>query len=224
MFMELRKKIKIIINKIFNNLESFLEKKPKLLNGLVLFFDKTSKVTSVLLFDVRVFFTLLSVGFGIFFINTDSLMILADYFRTLGISYITVKYAFKHILSWDVIIFLLFLCSLMEIVVLNMFLIALKPIKHKMVTLYGDNVVKQRGYNAPNSSLIRTVAIGSGCLFGYCADLIVKDREVAAWRDVCKDELEAATKADRSPVYPEPPYKYRQVQVTGHVEATVEKN
>lgn len=211
-----------MLKQFLKPIDNFLEKNPKLLNLVVGFFDKTSKLTHIVLFDIRVFFTIASLGFVIFFIETENLLIFSEFLREVGISKDNLQYGIVYILPLDIKLFLTFFLILMEIVILNMVLISLKSVRNKMISLYDVNIVKQRGYNSPTTSLARVGSIGVICLGGYCADLLYKKKEVESWKEVEIKRMDTSIKTG-VPSNPTPtPWEHRQALVKGHVTLSVE--
>ncbi len=212
-----------MIRNTFKKIENFLVKQKKLLNLMVIFFDRSSKITHFFLFDLRVYFTVLSLAFMIFFLETENLLIFSGYLREIGVNKLTLKYAFINILPFDVKLCLFFIYLLVSLVSINMVLISFSPVRNEMILKYGPDIIKLRGYNSPVSSLVRTGTLASACLLGYCADLYAKDREGVRWGKVCDKTLETSQKIGQPIKLPPAPWESRQIRIDGHVQATIKK-
>lgn len=192
-------------------------KNPKVVDALSQLFDRSSRITRAILFDIRFFVPIfLIICFDVFF-RTENLLIISDFLRTVGFSKESLLHVWTRLLPIDLFLVFLFLEILLDLVVINMIIISLDSVKEKMISKYGPSIIKDRGYNMLASSVGRVALLGCGALTSYCADVVLNHQELKSWEKVQMSENDLAREQGRPPIQHQPPYLNRQIVLTGEV-------
>jgi hypothetical protein len=123
-------------------------------NGAVKFFALTSKITHFFLFDSLGIAVYLVFFVYVFLANGENFALI--YYATLTKGWASFFTNFFHYLDWSFFFLVGFLGILFELVFINTVLVSISEIKNKIGIDYGDNFLRDRGYNSRLSSLART--------------------------------------------------------------------
>jgi hypothetical protein len=166
MCLHLKKKIHTMTFTLFSTKVDILLKKYPTYGRLVcLYFDWSSRITHFILFNPVIF---VFIYFLIpLVISTHFLEI--NYFNKdlseHGISYFFEAYK-KHIGAQLTCLFL-FLSTLIEVVITNTILCTTDTVTTYMKTKYGDDILKNRGYNVPSASVKRVITYAGVAIVSF---------------------------------------------------------
>jgi hypothetical protein len=122
-------------------------------NRAVKFVAVTSQITHFFLFNP--FGSLLYTAFVayVFFTNGKNFNLI--YYATQAQGWSSFLSNCFHYLDWSFFFLLSFLSILFELVFLNTVLVSIPEIKKKILEIYGDNFLRERGYNSRFGSMVR---------------------------------------------------------------------
>lgn len=118
------------------------------------FFAFTSKITHFFLFHFLGKFVYLLFFVYVFLSNGTNFTLI--YYATLTKGWTFFLPHCFHFLDWSFFCLVVFLGILFELVFLNTVLVSIPEIKTKILVEYGENFLRERGYNSRLSSLART--------------------------------------------------------------------
>lgn len=149
------KNAEFFVNKTSKFLDSHLFSKSNSSQKLAVnFFTLTSKFTHFFLFDF--FGKLLYLLFFVYVFLTNGTNFVLIYYTTLATDWTNFFSNCFHFLNWSFFFLLSFLSILFEIVFINTVLISIPEIKKKILHDFGENFLRERGYNSRMNSLART--------------------------------------------------------------------
>jgi hypothetical protein len=195
-------KLKKKIISLISIIDSKLTKNKSIFNNLVSITDKLSKFTHFCFFDIRGLLPLIGFLAVFTFFRSEKLELVFEAIKMYGFSREVIVIAYQKFITFDMILVLCFYILLIEIVFICTLLINIPCINLKLKEIYGEDIIKMRGYNAIGSTLTRAMALLGGTIL-TCFGLHTNQRnnEVAAIATHNRLEGELAERQNRPPTY-----------------------
>ncbi len=196
----LKKKIEGFFSILGLLCDKIFEKSPFLFRLASHFFEKTSKITSFLLFhSVGYSFTIFLVGFltNFYYEQFQSLLLKLELF---GFSkFFVILWTFPLGFQLFLLIFLLFL----DIVVVNTILASSTKIPQYMKSKHGELIMKELHYNSTISTLLKSVYPVASIFCIVCGNKAIQSYENMKisedWKEVSKEAIKNGQQPPASP-------------------------
>lgn len=149
------KLLELLVDKTSDFLDKiFFSKFPKTVNLAVNFFGFTSKLTYFFLFHYLGNLVYLIFFIYVFLKNGNNFAYI--YYATLHKGFPSFLVNCYEYLDWSFFSLIIFLSVLFEVVFLNTVLVSIPKIKERILIIYGENYLRDYGYNSRIDSLART--------------------------------------------------------------------
>jgi hypothetical protein len=148
-----------------HQLDTFLKKHPKLGRVACLYFDITSRITWFFLINNYVFIPLYVFTIFIISVHFSELHLFIKSLSQIKVHYIPIL--FNEILSLQLKLMLGFIFFIIDLSIINTLLASTNFVKQYMKNQYGENILKQRGYNTIVNTLKKSGILISGIVLSY---------------------------------------------------------